>query len=133
MILPNRILESLDPTERAKLGKAGMTAKENIEAGELRSEKDLQKLIANELLRRGIWFTRSAMNKRTTNTVGTPDFLFAIGGRACAVEVKFGNGQVRTEQRLAMSEMKLNGWAVEVVRSFEEFRDFLKANSCPVS
>jgi len=124
-LLPNHILEKMNPSDRPK-GKAGMIAAECGEAYALKSERDLQNLIANELLRRGIWFTRSAMNKRTTNTVGTPDFLFCVHGLFCAVEVKHAAGKLRMEQSLALSEIRVNGGRAVVVRGFEEFVQFLK-------
>jgi hypothetical protein len=125
MLLPNHFLEKMDPAERRKLGKAGMTASEAAAKQIARSERDLQNLIANELLRRGIWFTRSAMNRPTTNTVGTPDFVFCVKGRFCAVEVKFAKGRVRPEQATAIADIALNGGAAKVVRSFQEFIEFL--------
>lgn len=125
-ILPDHVLEKMNPSDRKRLGKAGVTMREAIEKAEVKSERDLQNLIANELLRRGIWFTRSAMNKRTTNTVGTPDFLFCVHGLFCAVEVKHAAGKLRIEQSLALSEIRVNGGRAVAVRGFQEFVQFLK-------
>lgn len=125
MILPNHILEKMSPEDRAVLGKAGMTKAEAEARFIAKSERDLQKLIANELLRRGIWFHRAAMHKRTTGTLGTPDFLFVVRGIPCAVEVKFARGKLRDDQVRAIEQMTENGWRCAVVHSFEELRDFL--------
>ena len=124
-VLPDHILRLIDPKDRPK-GKAGMTATEAQAAFAAKSERDLQNLIANELNRRGYWFTRSAMNKRTTNTVGTPDFIFCVNGRFCAVEVKFAKGRVRPEQVEAIASIVTNGGRAKVIRSFQEFAEFLK-------
>lgn len=125
-LLPSHFLEKMDPAERRKLGKAGMTAEEATEKQIAKSERDLQNQIASWLSLNNIWFTRSAMNKRTTNTVGTPDFLLAVNGRAIGLEVKFGAGKLRPEQENAITAMSKNGWCVAVVRSLPEVIEFIK-------
>lgn len=124
-LLPNHFLEKIDPKDRPK-GKAGMTAAEALAKAEAKSERDIQNQIANWLLLHGVWFTRSAMNKRTTNTLGTPDFLLAVNGRAIGLEVKFGAGKLRPEQENAITEMGKNGWCVAVVRSLPEAIEFIE-------
>ena len=125
-VLPNNILVRMSPADRKQLGKAGLTAAECAEKAAVKNERELQKLIANELLRNGIYYTQSATHKRTTNALGTPDFIFCVKGQYCAVEVKHGNGKVRPEQSFALSEIRLNGGRAEVVHSFQEFASFLK-------
>lgn len=127
MILPNHILEKLPAAERAKLGKAGMTAAEANAAFVARNERQLQRQIHNELMRRGIWHDLDATNKRRTGTLGTPDFLFSINGRACALEVKFEGGRLRPEQEEAIRQMTANGWRVTVVRTLQDAIAFIKS------
>ncbi len=126
MIPSQNILRRMEPQDRKGMGKAGLLDSECAEIAAVKSERDLQKLIANELLRRGIWFSRSAMNRKTTNTVGTPDFLFCCRGFFCAVEVKHGAGKVRPEQQEALDAILENDGRCMVVRSFEGLLAFLK-------
>ena len=126
VILPNHFLEKMDPAERRKLGKAGMTAAEALAKAEAKSEGDIQKQISNWLLLHSIAFYRAAMHKKTTGRVGWPDFTFAINGLACAVEVKFGNSDPKPAQKETMRAMKANGWRVAVVRSLQETISFIE-------
>lgn len=126
MILPSHILEKMDPSQRAKLGKAGITAAEAQAKFVARSERDIQSQICNWLNLQGIAFYRAAMNKKTTGRVGWPDFTFAVSGFACALEVKFGPGKLRPEQESTITAMGKNGWRVAVVRSLEEAIEFIK-------
>jgi predicted Ser/Thr protein kinase len=116
----------MDPADRKRLGKAGVTRAEAIEKAALRSERDLQNQIANYLRLHGIWFDQDAMHKRRTGTTGTPDFLFAINGRACAIEAKFGDGDLKPAQVAAIAAMKKDRWRVVVVKSLPEVISFLK-------
>lgn len=123
--LTDNLRRRMTPEARRALGKHGMTAEDAAAAFDVRSERDLQKQIANLLRLRGIWFSWARMDRATTNMLGTPDFLFARAGQACAMEVKFGKGKLRVEQERAVLEMERNGWCVAVVRSVEEAREFL--------
>ena len=118
--LPNHVLEKMCPEDRKKLGKAGMTIREAMEKAIAKSEKDLQEQIASWLRLHEIAFYRAAMHKKTTGTVGWPDFTFAVKGRACALEVKFGANNPEPAQYECMAGMRKNGWRVRVVRSLEE-------------
>lgn len=125
--LPDSILNLMDPATRKRLGKRGQTVAEAIEKAEIKSERDLQNQIASWLSLHNIWFTRSAMNKRTTNAIGTPDFILSVDGKAIAFEVKYGTRKPDPEQSACMSDMLVNGWRVEVVRSLEEVKAFLES------
>lgn len=125
-ILPENILRLMSPKDRAALGKAGVSKAEAEARFIARNERQLQRLIAKELNRREIWFHRAAMHKKTTGTLGTPDFLFALNGAACAIEVKFAAGRLRSDQEQAIEQMTSNGWRCAVVYTFQEFIKFLK-------
>lgn len=103
-----------------------MTAAECQEKIELKSEKELQRQCANYLRQRDIWFAQSRMDRKTSNKVGTPDFLFAIDCRPVAVECKFGAGQLSPEQLKTESHMIQNGWRHYTVRTFEQFMEIVK-------
>lgn len=126
-LLPENILRLMSPADRAALGKGGVNKAEAEAKFIARSEKELQKLIAAELNRRGIWFHQAAMYKRTTGTVGTPDFLFAVNGVPVGLEVKYEKGRVRPEQKKAIEQMRANGWCCFVVYTFDEALGLLKA------
>ena len=121
----------MSPSDKQHFGKAGLTAEEAAAKFVLKSEGDLQDLIAKDLLRRGIWNDCDAMHKKRTGPRGTPDFLFAVNGQACAVEAKFGAGTLSDEQKETIPKMITNGWRVAVVRSFQEYREFLRSVGIP--
>ena len=119
-LLPDHVLQKMTPEDRKRLGKAGMTMREALEKAVAKSERDLQEQIANWLRLHEIAFYRAAMHKKTTGTVGWPDFTFAVKGRACALEVKFGTHKPEPAQWECMAAMTKNGWRCRVVRSLEE-------------
>ncbi len=130
-IIPDNLLRCMSPSDKQHFGKAGLTAEEAAAKFVLKSEGDLQDLIAKDLLRRGIWNDCDAMHKKRTGPRGTPDFLFAVNGQACAVEAKFGAGTLSDEQKETIPKMITNGWRVAVVRSFQEYREFLRSVGIP--
>ena len=52
----------------------------------------------------------------------TGDLIFAVNGRAVALEVKLPGCNPTEDQVKMMAAMKDNGWRVEVVRSLDEAR-----------
>jgi len=88
-------------------------------------EKDLQRLCEHELTRRGIWFLH--LSPKAREKQGTPDLLFALAGRAVAVELKAVDGKVSEDQVRVMDAMERNGWECVVCRSFDAFKAFLDA------
>ncbi len=121
--LPEAFLRCVAPVDRKKL-ELGMTAGEFMARGAAKNEKDLQKQIVSYLRMKGIEPIVSAMHKRTTNNVGTPDILFAAHGtipvhrgaisetHAIAIEVKMPGKPLRPEQAEMLDRMttKPNGW-----------------------
>jgi hypothetical protein len=85
-------------------------------------EKELQTEIDNWLRLRGITAIRSRMDKRTSNNVGTPDFVFAVRGRAVALEAKLPGNRPTTEQERFLCALIGDGWYVKVVHSLDEAR-----------
>lgn len=116
------------------MGKAGMTSDEALTKAIARSERDLQGQIANWLNLKGIWFSQSRMDKKTTTRVGTPDFLLCftemVGTvefrRPTALEVKFGTGSLSIEQEQTKRRMEANGWRYHVVRSLVEVTEIVR-------
>jgi hypothetical protein len=97
-VLPERILRLVDPRDRAKLGKAGMTAHEALRKAEVKSERDLHKAIEGLLRVHEIEPIRARMDKLSTINVGAPDFIFSYHGRPIAFEVKLPGGKLTKEQ-----------------------------------
>jgi hypothetical protein len=96
-----------------------------LDAKPAKLEKDLQRLCEHELTRRGIWFLHLSPKAREKH--GTPDLLFALAGRAVAIELKTVDGKVSDDQARCHQEMRANGWTVIVCRSFDNFKAFLDA------
>jgi hypothetical protein len=122
-VIPENIRRCMPKETRAELGKAAMTNADAQAKIDGNREKQLQENIANLLRQRNIWFMRQRMDRKTTGTLGAPDFLFAINGRACAFEVK-AQGCCATPEQVACHEsMRANGWFVSVVCSEREALD----------
>lgn len=119
-VLPNAFLKRMRPEDRAKLGKAGMTAEEAEAAFVARTESELQIQIKTMLNRNGIKVVRSRMDKRTTTEKGTPDLIFAVNGQPIAWEVKMPGKKPTAEQVETMRDMTANGWRCSVVESYDQ-------------
>jgi hypothetical protein len=113
--IPPNILKCMPEEERKPLGKAGMTQPEADAKFVARREKEIQENIA-ALLR---------MDRKSTAPIGTPDFIFAVHGRACAVEVKTPEGVLSDEQRCTGFHMIQDGWVYKIAHSEAEFLEFL--------
>ena len=120
MILPNHILEKMNPNDRASLGKAGRTKAECKEQAEAKSEKQIQGQIEGLLRRNNVWFVRQRMDKKTSQRCGVPDFLLCVRGRFVAWEVKCGLGKTRPEQDKELEMIRLSGGRALVIRSYDE-------------
>lgn len=123
--LPDAMLKRMNPADRKALGARVMTAEEAISRYTIKSERDLQNQIGDLLRLRGIWFWTSAMHKRATGTVGTPDVLTAVKGRPIAFEVKLPGKKPEPHQIACHEAMAKNGWSVHVVTSLDQVRDIL--------
>jgi len=119
-ILPNNVLKCLSPTEKNRLGKAGLTTDEAQERFEAKNERDLQRLISNYLRLNNLPFLQDSMHKRRTGTIGWPDFTVFIHGHLLLFEVKFGKGKVSPEQAALHAQLAQQGFPVHIVTSFEQ-------------
>jgi hypothetical protein len=124
-ILPEHVLRCVSPEDRAKMGKAGLTAEEANEKGLARAERDLQKEIVQYLNLRNITVLWHRMDKKSHATIGCPDLLFCKDGVPWGIEVKTSAGRVRAEQYETMRKMTVDGWQCAVVRSFQEFHSLV--------
>lgn len=125
-ILPNSFTDKIaDPKERRRICGTPLTSPERQAANDAKLERELHKLICNELLRRQIVFIHSRMDRKSTIGVSLPDFCFALSGHPVAVECKTKSGELSPEQYVTMNRMIGNGWRYYVVRSFAEFAEIL--------
>ena len=137
VVLPETFLRCVKPEDREKL-KLGLTAKEFMAKGAAANEKALQRQIVSLLRLKGIEPIVSAMHKRTSNNVGTPDILFCCVEKGfidlcgndsrspryhgCAWEIKMPGKQLEHHQLQMAIRMSSppNGWRHRVIRSVDE-------------
>ncbi len=124
--LPENILKRMTPSDRKFMGKAGVTSAESQERFNVANERQLQKLLSNELHRRGIVFGWSRSDKSTSYTAGWPDYTIIHNGRVLFWEVKFGAGKLSEDQILIHKKLALAGFTVEIVRKFDDAIESLK-------
>lgn len=142
--IPDHIARMMSPEDRRKLGKGAITREEAIEKATVRAEKELHEHIRTLLEEhRGIVVIYSRMDRKATTPVGTPDFIFAVVGRAhhgfrgsgneetfkdavfaCAWELKIEDGEQSEEQKEMQRRMERppNAWRYRIIRSVEEAR-----------
>jgi len=120
-LLPERTLILVCAADRKRMGKAGVTMAEAYAKASVRSEKELQEQIAQELRRRGIPFQRNRMDKKSTGTLGFPDFCFPLNGQFVGVECKVGANEPTVEQQECLDAIRRNGGQAHVVKGFHAF------------
>lgn len=122
-LLPNSFTDKIaDPAERARIVGSPLPSDERHAAEDSKVERELHKLIWNELTRRGILFVHSRLDRKTTQARGVPDFVACIIGLFCAFECKTATGTLSKEQEAVRLEIIRNGGRYYLVRSFAEFR-----------
>lgn len=117
-LLPNNILEKMDPKDRKIIHQK--TAAETVSDAIAKSEKELQEQIASLLRRKSIPYIRAAMFKRSSLPVGWPDFTFAFFGIPLGWECKTESGELSIEQKRAHWALQACGWRIEVIRSLSQ-------------
>ncbi len=115
----------MPPEERKQLGKAGVTIAEATEKHSAKLEKEIHDQIEGWLRIRGITYRHDRMDRKTTGTVGWPDFTFAIHGKAIAVEVKRPGETVSDEQGRCQQGLSRDGWLVLIAHSLNDVKSFV--------
>lgn len=125
-LLPNSFTDKIaDPEERERIVGSPLPSAERHAAEDVKIERELHRLISNELTRREIFFVHSRMDRKTTQAKGTPDFVACVAGHFVCFEAKTATGSLTDEQLAARMEVIRNGGRYYVVRSFQEFYDAL--------
>lgn len=122
-LLPENIRKCMQKEDRIDVGI--LTDEEATRKRNDQLEKEVQEEIARLLQLRGIWFERKAMHKKSTGTVGCPDFLLAVHGNAVAIEVKVGSNNLSDDQIMCRKQMMENKWSYFVVRELSEAKAVL--------
>lgn len=127
--LPPTLRKQIDNADRPEIPKhlqPGVT-NEAREKAIAKDEREIQGQIANLLRLHGLWFTQSRMDRRTANTVGTPDFLFPYKGHWIAWEVKCPwNQKLRPEQAQARDKIIAQGGLWRLITSLQEAQQHLR-------
>ncbi len=93
------------------------------------SEKELQDETAALLKRFGVWSNWSRTDKRTTNTLGCPDFVCCLPkGVFLAIECKVGGNKLTDEQNVARNAIEIMGGLYLVAYEAEPVRQILRAH-----
>lgn len=138
-VLPDNILRRMDTTDRSKLGKAGVTSSEAQEKCDAKSEKEIHRQIEQWLNLHGVVYIHSRTDRKTTNAVGLPDFIFAWPiiqphseivdyGIPFAIEIKLPGKKPTKEQSDCITKMRQNGWHTAVAHSLREFIEIVQGD-----
>ncbi len=84
------------------------------------AEKEIHKLVLAWLGQHDIFPIHSRMDRKTTQIVGIPDFLFCYHGKPWAIEIKMPGKGLREEQQWCMDKLAANGWNCRVCHSLQE-------------
>ena len=125
-LYPTHFLEKIDPKDRKRMGKSGLTQKEIEAKIEYKNEAELQEQIRSLLVQYGVKFiVRQPMNKKSNLIPGTPDFLFVYLGTPVAIEAKTLTGTLSPDQRALLPYIYQDGWTVLIARKLEEVRELM--------
>jgi hypothetical protein len=125
----------MDPLDRKRLGRMGMTSEEAQKRFAAGQESKLQSLITNYLLLKGIYFESDRMDKRTSGRKGRPDFRCCFNGYFVALECK-ADGETLTEaQAKEANKIRANGGKYAVCYTLQDAiqaLNFLDDNQKPI-
>lgn len=123
--LPSHIYPLMTPQDRASLGKHARTREEIERDNEADGEKALQRMVADYLRVRDIYYIQQPMHKRSQIRPGAPDFHCCHKGRFIALECKWGAGKQTDEQRDCETQIQACGGAYYVIRALDEVKRIL--------
>lgn len=126
-MLPENILSRMAPEDREALGERGRTNNDRREQAIAKDEREIQKQVAGYLRLLNLWHVQSRMDRRTSNTVGTPDFIFVRKGKPVFWEVKCPwSRSLRPEQAKAREAILAEGGEWRLITSLAEAQAHLR-------
>lgn len=126
-LLPENILSRMAPEDRAALGERGRTNNDRREQAIAKDEREIQKQIAGYLRLLNLWHVQSRMDRRTSNTVGAPDFILVRKGKPVFWEVKCPwSRALRPEQARARDAILAEGGEWRLITSLSEAQAHLR-------
>lgn len=124
-ILPQNVVNCMSPEDRLLIGRKSVGELRYLAT--VRDERALQKQVASYLRLLNVWFAQSRMDRRTSNTVGTPDFVFCYNRHFVAWEVKCPRSQnLRPEQAKARDGIIAQGGEWRLITSLAEAQAHLR-------
>jgi hypothetical protein len=126
-VLPTNILSRMSPADQRACSPTGRTPAETRAAAVAKDERELQRQIGSYLRLLGIWHVQSRTDRRTSNTLGTPDFLLAYKGRFVAWEAKCPwSTSLRPEQAAAKVAIEKQGGEWRLITMLAEAQGHLR-------
>jgi hypothetical protein len=126
-ILPTHLTRLMSPADQRAVSPTGRTPAETRAAAVVKDERELQRQVANYLRLLGVWHVQSRMDRRTSNTLGTPDFLLCRHGKFIAWECKCPwNRALRPEQAKAREAILAAGGEWRLVTTLAEAQGHLR-------
>lgn len=120
-VIPDNILRLMLEKDRKALGKRGMLAAENIEASELRVEKEEHIEVIQWCNLNSVKFIHApTWKKSTVLPIGWPDFTFLYGRYFRVVEMKVGKNKLSEDQEIIRKELLEQGTLYDVTSSAVE-------------
>jgi hypothetical protein len=107
-VLSEGFLKAMPQSERKRLGRAGMTNAEATQRQIEHNEKELQRQVYNWLLREGIYFVNPRMDRKTTTSKGTPDFIACVDGLFLGIECKADRNTLTSEQAREANHIRMS-------------------------
>lgn len=126
-LLPDNILRAMNKKDRKSLGRVGRTMEEVFTSVKAKNERELQTQIAALLRMKDIAFCQPRTDKRSTMTIGWPDFTFALEGVPIAFECKSLHGVVSEAQEKCHEKMRMNGWRVFIINDLSQVLMVIKS------
>lgn len=126
-IIPEHFLRLMPEADRRAMGKAGMTIPEIADRNAAKLEKQIHDQIEAYLRIQGITYRHDRMDRKTTGTVGWPDFTFAVNGAPVAIEVKRPGQRPTADQIDVMAGLVRDGWNVRVVFGVADVVDLVRS------
>lgn len=116
VVLPEHILNKMDPKERKRLGNAGRTQMEISAKQYIQSERKIHDQFSALLRRYDLAFVHSDPTKKSSIVPGHPDYLVTRGNRCVYIEFKVAPNTLQKVQTDYINFLvNVNGSVVHVV------------------